>query len=53
MHRPGVACILAGARNEQQVTDNAKALNLNLSKEELNKITALSDSFVPADEKSV
>jgi aryl-alcohol dehydrogenase-like predicted oxidoreductase len=53
MHRPGIACVLAGARNEKQVADNAKALNLNLNWEEMNKITTLSNSFVPAEVKSV
>jgi aryl-alcohol dehydrogenase-like predicted oxidoreductase len=53
MHRPGIACILAGARNEQQVADNAKALNLSLSQGELDKITEISDSFVPAEARSV
>lgn len=53
MHQPSIACVLAGARNEQQVTDNAKALTISLSNEEINYITELSSSFVPAEQKSV
>lgn len=53
MHRPGVACILAGARNEQQVADNAKALNLTLSQKELDQITEISNGFVPAEAKRI
>ncbi|MCU7552324.1 aldo/keto reductase [Chitinophagaceae bacterium LB-8] len=52
MYRPGVACVLAGARNEQQVVDNAKALHLSLSTEELNTKTTLSESFIKAEVKS-
>jgi aryl-alcohol dehydrogenase-like predicted oxidoreductase len=45
MHRPGVACVLVGARDEHQVADNAKALAFTLSPEELNTITAAADRF--------
>ena len=45
MHRPGVACVLAGARDEKQVTDNAKALSFSLSKEELDQITEAANRF--------
>lgn len=45
MHRPGVACVLAGARNEQQVKDNAGALNFTLSGEEMAHITETADKF--------
>lgn len=45
IHRPGVACVLVGARDEKQVADNAKALSFSLSKEELDKITLASDKF--------
>ncbi|HEY8934039.1 MAG TPA: aldo/keto reductase [Cyclobacteriaceae bacterium] len=44
VNQPGMACVLAGARNEQQVRDNAKALNFTLSQEELKQITAASDA---------
>lgn len=53
MQRPGVACVLAGARDEQQVKDNAKALSFTLSSEELNSITAAADSFSLAKEDKV
>ncbi|WP_017732673.1 aldo/keto reductase [Nafulsella turpanensis] len=49
MHRPGVACVLAGARNQQQVTDNARAFSFSLSKEEHDKITAAADRFSLAE----
>lgn len=45
INRPGVACVLAGARDEQQVKDNAKALSFTLTQEELDSITAAADSF--------
>ena len=44
VNQPGMACVLAGARNEQQVRDNAKALNFTLSQEELKQIRAASDA---------
>ncbi|AKD04135.1 aldo/keto reductase [Pontibacter korlensis] len=48
IHRPGVACVLVGARDEQQVADNAKALEFTLTSEELDTITAAADKFTPA-----
>ena len=53
MQRPGVACVLAGARDEKQVQDNAKALSFTLSQEELDSITAAADSFSLAKEDKV
>lgn len=53
MHRPGIACVLAGARDEKQVSDNAKALSFTLSKEELDTITAAADEFNLAKEDKV
>lgn len=49
MNRPGVACVLAGARNEEQVADNAKAFSFKLSQEEQDKITAAADRFSLAE----
>jgi aryl-alcohol dehydrogenase-like predicted oxidoreductase len=49
MNRPGVACVLAGARNEQQVADNAKALSFNLDKEEMDQLTKAADEFQLAE----
>ena len=43
--RPGIACVLVGARNPEQVLDNARALSFNLSNEEVNTITALADQY--------
>lgn len=43
--RPGVACVLAGARDEKQVKDNAGALSFTLTQDELNQITAAADNF--------
>lgn len=53
MHQPGIACTLVGARNEEQVADNAKALSFTLSQEELAQITASADRFSLAEEKTV
>jgi aryl-alcohol dehydrogenase-like predicted oxidoreductase len=44
-NQPAMACVLAGARNEQQVKDNAKSLAFKLSSEELSKITSASDAL--------
>ena len=42
--QPAITVVLAGARNAEQAIDNAKAMNINLSQEELSFInTALSD----------
>lgn len=51
MHRPGIGCVLAGARNEQQVRDNAGALSFRLSSDELDRITRLADRFTLAEEE--
>ncbi len=37
-NRPAIACVLVGARNEQQVKDNAQSLNFTLSEQEMNQI---------------
>jgi aryl-alcohol dehydrogenase-like predicted oxidoreductase len=42
MNRPGITCVLAGARNPEQVLDNAGALSFKLLVEE----TALIDSMI-------
>jgi aryl-alcohol dehydrogenase-like predicted oxidoreductase len=46
--RPGVACVLVGARNAQQVADNTKALSFTLTNEEMNRITELADQYTTA-----
>lgn len=49
VNQPGIHCLLVGARNEQQVIDNAKSLTFKLSKGELQLITEASDQFTLAD----
>jgi aryl-alcohol dehydrogenase-like predicted oxidoreductase len=53
INRPGVGCVLVGARDEKQVQDNAGALAFTLSAEELDQITAAADRFTLAEEASV
>ncbi len=38
LQRPGITCLLAGARNEKQLLDNAGALDFELSLEEMERI---------------
>lgn len=40
IEQPGITIALAGARNTQQSVQNAKAINVKLSQEEINYITA-------------
>ncbi len=39
--QPAMDCVLVGARDEKQVTENVKALEFKLSDEEMNRINAL------------
>lgn len=39
--QPGITCVLAGARNPEQVLDNVKAVDFNLTSEEMEKINDL------------
>lgn len=39
--QPGITCVLAGARNPEQVLDNVKAVDFNLTGEEMEKINDL------------
>ena len=39
--QPGITCVLAGARNPEQVLDNVKAVDFNLTGEEMKKINDL------------
>jgi aryl-alcohol dehydrogenase-like predicted oxidoreductase len=48
IHRPGVGCVLVGARNAQQVADNAKALSFTLTREEMDEITKVADHYTVA-----
>ena len=53
IHQPGVACVLVGARNAEQVNDNAQCLSISLTVEEMNEITNAADEFSLAEEKVV
>ena len=53
INRPGIGCVLVGARNAQQVKDNLGALNFTLSPDEVKRITEASDNFSLAEEKTV
>ncbi|WP_207492924.1 aldo/keto reductase [Aridibaculum aurantiacum] len=53
INRPGVACVLVGARDDKQVADNAKALGFTLSQDELDAITAAADKFSLEEVKTV
>lgn len=50
IHRPGIACVLVGARDEHQVNDNAQCLSISLTNEELEEITNAADEFSLAEE---
>jgi aryl-alcohol dehydrogenase-like predicted oxidoreductase len=45
LERPGITIALAGARNADQAVQNAKAIEIKLSKEELTKIDELVNNF--------
>lgn len=50
IHRPGIACVLVGARDEHQVNDNAQCLSISLTDEEMEEITNAADEFSLAEE---
>lgn len=50
IHRPGITCVLVGARDAHQVHDNAQALSISLTEEELEEITNAADEFSLAEE---
>jgi aryl-alcohol dehydrogenase-like predicted oxidoreductase len=41
INQPGITCALAGARNASQVLDNVKAVDFNLTEEEIRRISNL------------
>jgi len=45
IERPGITIALAGARNAEQAVQNAKAMDINLSKEEIKTIDNLVNAF--------
>jgi aryl-alcohol dehydrogenase-like predicted oxidoreductase len=49
LQQPAIASVLVGARDEQQVKDNAKALDFKLSADELNTINKELDQLQLAD----
>ena len=51
IHRPGITCVLVGARDKHQVHDNAQALSISLTDQELKEITNAADEFALAEEK--
>lgn len=51
IHRPGITCVLVGARDEDQVNDNAQCLSISLTEEELEEITNAAEEFSLAEEQ--
>ncbi|GEO07721.1 aldo/keto reductase [Segetibacter aerophilus] len=51
IHRPGVACVLVGARDAKQVNDNAQCMSFSLTEGEMNQVTNAADEFSLAEEK--
>jgi myo-inositol catabolism protein IolS len=45
LSRPGVVSVLAGARNAQQIRENAKAADVKLSKDALRRLTRATDEL--------
>jgi aryl-alcohol dehydrogenase-like predicted oxidoreductase len=48
INQPGITIALAGARNEKQATENAKAADLQLTSEEMHFINTQIKKFAPA-----
>lgn len=48
-NQPGMGCVLVGARNPQQVKDNAGSMDFTLTEEELAMITKAADKFELAE----
>lgn len=48
--QPAMDCVLVGARDDQQVTDNVKALELKLSDNEIRRITEAATAFRLAEQ---
>jgi aryl-alcohol dehydrogenase-like predicted oxidoreductase len=49
VHRPAMASVLVGARNEQQVKENVNSLSFKLTEQEMNRITKLADELILMD----
>jgi aryl-alcohol dehydrogenase-like predicted oxidoreductase len=52
IHRPGIACVLVGARDAHQVHDNAQSLSFSLAEEEMDQITEAANEFALIEEKA-
>ncbi len=46
LQQPGITCILAGARNPEQVVDNAGTMNFSLTEEEIKSINENLDKLI-------
>lgn len=51
MQQPGITAVLVGARDANQVKENAKAAELNVSKQDIDEINSLLVSLEPAQAK--
>lgn len=49
VNRPAIACVLVGARNEQQVKDNAQSLDFKISDEEMKQINQAVEGLTLVD----
>ena len=45
IHRPGITCVLVGARDDKQVLANAGALSFTMSDEDMDTVTTAADKF--------
>jgi aryl-alcohol dehydrogenase-like predicted oxidoreductase len=45
IHRPGISCVLVGARNAGQVRDNALSLSFSLTKDDMDEISRIADQY--------
>lgn len=48
INRTGISCVLAGARNPEQITDTAKSLDFTVAQIDLDTITEISDRYISA-----
>lgn len=52
MQQPGITAVLVGARDANQVKENAKAAELNVSKQDIDEINSLLVSLEPSQAKA-
>ena len=48
LRQPGVACVIPGARNLQQLRDNVGSADVDLSPEDVAELTQISDPVLEA-----